>query len=261
MDSSIVEYLRNMTDESKIWFNSRKASWNYIVDPPFAEVLTRQGYGFTFSMIAAEKIFNFDVVSKDFRFAQNKNDMPAPWKTKADERSGLKITLRQPDQANFKKSKSCHSSRFIIHDPREQPVVENGLDFDYGKSLEVLLRVSTITSDADLRNIDIKNRNCYVEHERRLEYFRMYTKSNCERECRSLIVFNECGCVPFHYVRNRTMKVCDIPGTDCAWRYKNLNHGISTEFKKCNCVSTCDSITYDFNVISTRYNNNEYKAR
>lgn len=258
MDSSIVEYLSNMS-EPKIWFSSRKASWDSMVDPPFVEVLTRQGYGFAFNMIAAEKIFNFGVVSEDFRFAQNESGMPAPWRAKADERSGLQVTLTQQNLENFKKSKICHFSRFIIHDPREPPMVENGLDFDYGTSLEVMLRVSTITSDPDLRNIDMKNRNCYVEHERRLEYFRIYTKSNCERECRTQFVFNKCGCVPYHYVRNRTMKICDIPGTDCAWRYKNLNHGgISTEM--CNCLSTCDSIMYDFNVLSTRYNH-EYDKR
>jgi hypothetical protein len=39
------------------WFVNQTASWNTNYEPIFVETLTRRGYGFTFNMLPASKLF------------------------------------------------------------------------------------------------------------------------------------------------------------------------------------------------------------
>lgn len=144
----------------------------------------------------------------------------------------------------------------MIHGPQEQPIASEGIAFGYGASLEVLISVEIIESDEDLKQISLKDRRCYFKDERELKFFKVYTKSNCERECRSFVTFENCGCVLFYLIRNQTMKICDIAGTECAWQYENFNFEMTfllDNSEVCKCLPTCDSITYNYDILSSRF--------
>lgn len=42
------------------WFQEQRSSWNLNFAPDFAEIVTRRGAAFSFNMVSAEKLFNFD---------------------------------------------------------------------------------------------------------------------------------------------------------------------------------------------------------
>lgn len=63
----------------------------------------------------------------------------------------------------------------------------------------------------DLKSWPIEDRNCFLPDEKKLDFFRIYTKSNCEQECFSKAAEKTCGCVPFYVIRkNMEFKVCSF---------------------------------------------------
>jgi hypothetical protein len=43
------------------WFASRNASWNNVIDPPFAKIMTSTLMGYTFNLIEQSKLLNEDL--------------------------------------------------------------------------------------------------------------------------------------------------------------------------------------------------------
>lgn len=57
-------------------------------------------------------------------------------------------------------------------------------------------------STPDVRRLATKDRNCYFEDEVKLGVMQRYSYINCLAECRSEMIFRECGCVPYHLPNN-----------------------------------------------------------
>jgi Amiloride-sensitive sodium channel len=70
-------------------------------------------------------------------------------------------------------------------------------------------------------------------------------------ECLSDATFKNCGCVPFNYIRNKTMKICDVSSWKCA-----LNAGQIEEEEGCSCLTPCNLITYNYEILENRLNTN-----
>lgn len=92
--------------------------------------------------------------------------------------------------------------RVIIHSPEELPY-RAGHHFFLGENDVAGCRVAS-----DLRAIDKsleswtpEQRNCFIDGEKNLKFFKIYTKANCEHECLSQAVLKTCGCVPFYMIR------------------------------------------------------------
>lgn len=54
-----------------------------------------------------------------------------------------------------------------------------------------------IRTSNQLRDYDPKRRECYFQHENPLNFFKLYTKENCELECLANYALELCGCVAF----------------------------------------------------------------
>lgn len=259
--SEAVQYLRNLT-EYKSWWMEANATWNSALDVPFSETITRNGIGFTFNMIDFDDLVDFSVISDDFRDLSNITKLvPTPWSTKSGDETGLTINLKK-NRFLTAKFQNCHQNSFIVHDPFEFPDSSDGLEFGYRLSVEILITANVIQSDEDVKSVSLEKRNCYFKDERSLKFFKIYSKSNCERECLTMVTYQKCSCVPFYYIRNKTMNVCDIAGFICAWKYMNLDY-INYEYTDlyktngiCNCLSACDSISYDMEIFSAKYDKN-----
>lgn len=52
-----------------------------------------------------------------------------------------------------------------------------------------------------LRKTSLHRRDCYFKGEKRLDFFQIYTKNNCENECKAKFMLKACGCVFLHIVR------------------------------------------------------------
>jgi hypothetical protein len=55
-----VEFLKTNQIGNRLWFETRHVYWNRRSTAPFAETLTRFGLGFSFNLIQADELLDFD---------------------------------------------------------------------------------------------------------------------------------------------------------------------------------------------------------
>lgn len=128
----------------------------------------------------------------------------------------------------------------------------NLFEFSGGKHLEVLIKPAVIKSDDSLKTLTPAERSCYFQEERKLQFFKIYTKRNCEIECFSNYSRETCGCVPFDVVRDPDTRVCGVTRADL-----DCNYEVSMLFKdyrstgklaSCLCLTPCDWVTYSLEI-------------
>jgi acid-sensing ion channel, other len=89
------------------------------------------------------------------------------------------------------------------------------------------------------------SRKCYMEMEKKLKFFKYFTKNNCKHECLSNKTVESCGCAQFYMVRDKHVKVCGVKEMVC---YKK----VELDFEKHNayeCYPACGEINYNFETI------------
>lgn len=182
-NSDFVEHLRNNSVQRN-WFNSSKRFWNSKKIPEFAEIMTRYGIAFTFNLLADSRLLDFNQTSEDFRYSYG-SGVTKPQKTGTLEKDGLFATFLDVDGSWIN---ICHSSGFIVHSPFElTSKLDRKTDLAYNKDVTVWISLEIYQDEEDLRSISPERRKCYFEDERKLKYFRVYTKKNCESECFSFL--------------------------------------------------------------------------
>jgi acid-sensing ion channel, other len=118
--------------------------------------------------------------------------------------------------------------------------------FDYGFDFEILITPEIIRTDDTLRTLTPTERGCYFPDERKLEYFQVYTRKNCEFECFSKTLNEaEIHCVPYYAVRDNVTEVCDYR------KYLGLKRLTMMASKSdCHCLDECNSLRYKTEIIS-----------
>lgn len=111
-----------------------------------------------------------------------------------------------------------------------------------------------------LRNYDSEVRQCYFQEEKKLKFFKLYTKSNCNYECSINHIREFCKCVPDHLPRLKNETSCSETdhNSDCALdalrdlttlkMEKSLKTSKTYDDKGkdyCGCLSSCNSLQYD----------------
>jgi acid-sensing ion channel, other len=183
-----------------------------------------------------------------------------PLKAKTSHHNGLKIVFNEHSKTQYlldPGNSYCTLPTFLVHLPYELPGSYEKADmfsFDYGFDLQVLITPELVRTDESLRSLSPEKRSCYYEGERKLEYFKVYTKRNCEFECfsgimRTYVVLN---CTPYYAVRDNSMEVCD-------YRHENLVQQLSYFANRvkgeCNCLDDCNSIKYSVEIIPLKLKN------
>ncbi|XP_055304311.1 pickpocket protein 28-like [Sitodiplosis mosellana] len=97
-------------------------------------------------------------------------------------------------------------------------------------------------------------RQCFHSDERRLRFYKIYTKSSCEVECLANFTNIECGCVKFSMPRDKHTKMCGGASVKC---YRIAEKRLATTAQsfrdQCNCLPTCTSIEYKAEVDRINY--------
>jgi amiloride-sensitive sodium channel len=164
----------------------------------------------------------------------------------------------------IKRSERCTPLSFLVHSPNEAPAsfeIEEMIQFLYGYDLEVLITPEVIQTDNDLKSIDPKERGCFFQGERKLKYFKVYSRRNCELECLSdyLSSFEDFNCTQFHMARTNEEKVCDhrfesdIRFEASYFMRPNKNAAVEDTFGSCYCLDECNSIKYKTEVVGHKY--------
>jgi amiloride-sensitive sodium channel len=146
---------------------------------------------------------------------------------------------------------------FYIHSPFEYPIEFSSDDFnafewEFGYKFEVLIIPEIISSSDDFSSLSLNQRNCYLENERKLKFFKIYSQKNCQIECLSQKMLESCGCVPYDVIRDSKTKICDFLDYTCLQNVRNQINIEETFINRCNCLQSCDFISYSIEIVKTK---------
>lgn len=86
---------------------------------------------------------------------------------------------------------------FLHRSDEKKRAFDQPYEIEVGKKATVSIWPNIITTTIDARKYDPKVRQCFFNSERKLKFFKVYTRSNCEYECLANFTKKRCGCVKF----------------------------------------------------------------
>ena len=135
----------------------------------------------------------------------------SPWTATVNEKGGLRVTLAKIPGVDYRAK--CFRLSFFVHNVDESPT-----DFDnkelceikHGMALDILITPEVLETDEDLRSFSVSDRQCFMDGERKLKFFKKYSIKKCEMECLSFHTLEKCSCVTFYMIRDSNMFVDSI---------------------------------------------------
>jgi acid-sensing ion channel, other len=182
-------------------------------------------------------------------------------------RASLVVVLRQTKAYMDQLCRGAvQGFKVLLHSPNEIPKVATNY-FSIPLSQEVIFSVkpSMMTTSPKLQSYDPEIRQCFFEDEKKLQFFKLYTQSNCEIECLANFTLKTCGCVKFSMPRENETKICGHDMLECYNDAEDqlleakLKQGLSlTGRTECNCKPSCTSIHYNAEISQTDFNAASY---
>jgi len=204
-----------------------------------------------FSRTSNDFLYNFKYL---FKGVQQKKDLKYPLKPSYRNHESFEVIYYQiPDYAQ-------QSYMFAsIHSSFEYPLQMlsdevNSFGLNMPRTLEILITPEVVTVDKEKFNkLPLSQRNCYMENERKLNFFKIYTQRNCEIECLSELLLEYCDCVPFDVIRSKDTKICELRDYECIDVVKN-----ETLFDDnyCSCLQPCSYISYNLEAMDIKHHEN-----
>lgn len=174
-----------------------------------------------------------------------------PWPIISHQYDGLRLmmTLRDTD-CDFLCRGPNQGFRIYWNRPSEVPnTLSQFLFIPIGRDITISMKPSVIETSKNLLKYPSKLRQCYTEEEKKLRFFKFYTKSNCEFECLTNFTLKHCGCVKFSMPRDNATLVCNATKIKCIFEAERtwLSLGAEThdDAVECNCMAACLEINYD----------------
>ena len=173
--------------------------------------------------------------------------------------SGLKTTLlHNINDTDYICRDQVQGFKIILHNPGIIPrVSKNFIRVPLNMDVTVVVKPNLVTTSKGLRNYHPKHRKCYFEHEKYLKFFKVYTQSNCELECLTNFTLKACNCVKFSMPRIDNMLICNQQQLSC-YEKAEINYIKTESFQMsknkddktpetiCNCLPSCTSINYNY---------------
>lgn len=202
-------------------------------------------------------------ISSDFRYERNivlgdhlrKKGDSFPWHASKTTSLDLELFVPPLQMTQF-------SEAFAVHPPNELPMMQaiNSEIFEFSgkRHIEVLITPNVIRSDERLNKLDPSERSCYFEGEKMLQFFKVYTKHNCDIECYTKYINASvlCSCVYFDIARGPDARVCGQGEYFC--EIKELRQVKPTEnLAPCNCLQPCNLVSYSIDITESKLHRNE----
>ncbi|KAL7013324.1 hypothetical protein ACKWTF_015331 [Chironomus riparius] len=232
-------------------------------DTAVSEILTEHGLCFTYNLAAVNDIYNVDAeLTADFFHDYFLITFKSP---------NLKETVPRKVKASALVSVSASAFPYFydeiyngrydghliyIHSPYELPTESsNQIFLQKDTFLKAQVEPQLNVVDVSLEDLDIKERNCYLEHEKKLKFFKVYTKTNCEHECMADNVLNRCSCVEFFMIRNFTTRICSANEKNC---FDAARVDFEEHKSDCGCLQPCNYVKYDVETVQTSFESHTY---
>ena len=116
---------------------------------------------------------------------------------------------------------------------------------------------STYSTD-DVYRLSVEERNCYYQTEVKLKTMQQYSYVNCLAECRSELIYNLCGCIPYFLPNNGLYPMCQIDKIMCVLEHRSIYNGALPGINRtvggissydltdspCRCLPDCNLFQY-----------------
>jgi hypothetical protein len=158
-----------------------------------------------------------------------------------------------------------------MHSPDELPNFDDGNFFvtTISRKMNIFLQPKIVRTKDKLKSVDPERRNCYFHGERKLRFFKVYTKHHCNLECKANLSMSILNCVRLDNVRDINTKTCDLSqlyasrtidmlyyvfkaqkrGKIIQYYEKIFGRSLMNETFDCNCLDTCSTIVYEAKAI------------
>lgn len=139
--------------------------------------------------------------------------------------------------------------QLMVHDPFEV-ISESAVNFfaPTGEIFHFHVEPEITSFDESFVDFTPEERNCWLPDEKKLDFFKVYNRPNCEHECMAAATLKQCGCVQFYMVRNESTRICSAAEETC---FRQVEES-SIEIKdKCKCYHSCDSVRFDVKLLRT----------
>lgn len=135
--------------------------------------------------------------------------------------TGLSISLNPLTRDYFGTYFSSYGFRLMLHNSIDFPD-ENAETKLITSTRETFVRVIAESDYAtqDVKEMDVKVRQCLFANERKLSAMKYYSFANCISECRVAKIMERCGCVLENLPNNGSYPVCDIKDIKCVLKNK-----------------------------------------
>uniref|UniRef100_A0A1B0GH45 Uncharacterized protein n=2 Tax=Lutzomyia longipalpis TaxID=7200 RepID=A0A1B0GH45_LUTLO len=158
---------------------------------------------------------------------------------------GLTVILNCDLKNYYCSSTSSSGFKFLIHAPMETPKLANyGFFVPPGKETRVVVTPKVNEASDLIRRVSIQQRQCVFANEWNLSYFRTYTQKNCEMECESKTIAEQCGCIMYYMPKTEAdIEICSLKDVEC---YENIKNAIKGNASfSCSCLPACHEIEYE----------------
>jgi acid-sensing ion channel, other len=276
--ADVLEYIRNLTWIWRgIGLPSIDFDDQYGIE--FAQIVTPSGLCENFNLILANDLFNTEILPRSFNFSKaatlrtqimkyrirtmNPNK-PYPLNV-SEYRSGFLSVLQQsrwkrPLDINHHEKFNYQGINYFIHSPyemisRETPshqsivnhsmiiylnpqktIIDEALEKYSPERFELVFKTC---GDFSSYHDDFR-RGCYLNEEKPLKFFKIYTENNCRSECLANKTLAVCGCAQFYMVREVSTRICGVADMKC---YKKVENEYQNQ-DLCKCYLECGEIKY-----------------
>lgn len=126
-----------------------------------------------------------------------------------------------------------------------------------GQDISISIKPTVSETSPALLKYDPEIRQCYQNHEKKLEFFQTYTKDNCEYECLINFTLKNCGCVKFSMPHINSTKICNVTRLNCVLEAERSWLSLVDESPEdnaiCKCLASCVDISFEPQFFQTDY--------
>ena len=92
--------------------------------------------------------------------------------------------------------------KLFLHHPAELPTLATRyIPISFDTIYNIWVTPEIVITSENLESYEQNKRTCVYSYERRLKFFKIYTKHNCRLECIANRTLEQCNCVPYYLAR------------------------------------------------------------
>uniref|UniRef100_A0A336LWG6 CSON006192 protein n=1 Tax=Culicoides sonorensis TaxID=179676 RepID=A0A336LWG6_CULSO len=185
--------------------------------------------------------------------------------------SGLIVVLNPLSEDYFYSRFRMTGFRVIIHDSYDFPELNApNLMIQQGYVSYIGVMPEYTYSKDEIYGKDISIRQCYGEDEIDMNVMKKYSFINCMVECRRLIAYQLCKCIPYNFPKNGTLPTCTATKQTCIMQFNRIINDVNPQINEsigfmpdlpwrkdsCNCLASCKYYQYTAEVSQGKANFN-----